>query len=367
MHIGIDASRANKQQKTGVEQYAFHVIQELKHIIPSDIRVTLYSAEPLRGGLEQLPAHWESCVLPWKAKYVWTHVRLAFHTLFHPPDLLFVPAHVPPLFFRGTLIVTLHDVAFLTHPHLYRFLGRQYLKLMYWFAAKRSKKIITVSEFSKKEIVRLLHVSPEKIVVTHLGVMEEGRGKTGQGEPTQGPFTSLKSYFLFVGRLESKKNIEGLLAAYALYRKNGGVQPLILVGKRGYGGDAALSGNHRGVIEKGFVNDEELNALYSNATALVFPSLYEGFGLPVIEAFLRETPVILSREGSLPEIGGDAALYVDAHDPNGVASAMARIEHDAELRERLVMLGKERVKMFTWKKTAEKTWEILKKFPQRVL
>jgi len=368
--LGIDASRANRLARTGVEQYAYHVIQELKRIVPDDVRVVLYSEEPLRDGLEELPKNWESKVLDWPPRRLWTQVRLAWEMLVSPPDLLYVPAHVPPLFMlRGTLVTTLHDVAFMTFPEAYSPHGRVFLWFMYQAAAWRGR-VLTVSEFSKKEIVRLFHVEPSRITATPLAhdaalyrpVAAEVSRQVAMAHGITTP------YFLFVGRLERKKNLAGLLKAFGEYvrmRSEDDVE-LVLVGKPGFGyaqekqvvRDAGVPMGR--VRELGFVPNEDMPALYSGALAFTFPSHYEGFGIPLLEAMACGTPVITSRATALPEVAGEAAIYVRDNDVRDIAGAMKVVVDDAVAHGRLREAGLRRAAEFSWAKTAERTWEVLR-------
>lgn len=364
--VGIDASRANRSRKTGVEWYAHHVIQALKRIVPPEFAVTLYSEEDLRDQLADLPRGWHSRALRWPPRRLWTQARLSWEMLVSPPDALFVPAHVLPLVSPKRTIITLHDVAFVEHPEAYRPLGRAYLRLMYAIAVRKAR-ILTVSEFSKREIVRLFKADPARVDVAHLGVDHDRYRPVpaDQAETVARRYGIKGPYFLFVGRLERKKNLFGLLAAFRAYKRlHPGDTQLVLIGSRGYGGDEALAAfagepAARDVRELGYAAQEDMAALYSGALALVFPSWYEGFGLPVLEAFACRTPVITSNVASLPEIAGDAARYVDPADIDGIAAAMREVVDDRALRERLIAAGAARCAEFTWERTARETWEAI--------
>ncbi|HSD11964.1 MAG TPA: glycosyltransferase family 1 protein [Patescibacteria group bacterium] len=365
--IGIDASRANRAQRTGVEWYSYHVIQGLKKLIPSTYRVLLYTEEPLRDGLEEHPPNWENRVLRWPPRRLWTQLRLSWEMLVRPPDLFFVPAHVVPMVTPKRTLTTLHDVAFMALPDAYRPIGRAYLTLMYRIAAARAH-ILTVSEFSKGEIVRYFGADPGRITVTPLG-FDAGRFGPATDDEIRARLHALgvrRPYFLFVGRLESKKNIGGLIAAFRRYRamRPGDEARLVLVGKSGYGYAREMralgEAEKLSVIQKGYVAPDDMRHLYGGATAFVFPSRYEGFGIPVLEAFACGTPVIASDVTSIPEVAGDAALFVNPGDPEDIARAMAKVADDPALRASLAAKGLERVKRYSWASTAEKTWNVMK-------
>ncbi|HTM68364.1 MAG TPA: glycosyltransferase family 1 protein [Candidatus Binatia bacterium] len=366
--IGIDASRANRAQRTGVEWYAYHLIQRLKGIVPSSYKVVLYTEEPLRDGLEDLPPNWENRVLRWPPRRLWTQVRLSWEMLTRPPDLFFVPAHVVPWVTAKRTLTTLHDVAFMAVPDAYRPVGRAYLKLMYRRAVRKAR-ILTVSEFSKGEIVRYFGADPDRVTAIPLG-FDAGRFGPTFDDELRARLHALgvrRPYFLFVGRLEAKKNLRGLLESFRRFRA---ARPkddakLVLVGKTGYGYDReirALGEDERlSVLQKGYVAPDDMRFLYGGATAFVFPSRYEGFGIPLLEAFACGTPVIASDVTSIPEVAGEAAVYVNPDDADGIAEAMAKVADDAALRADLVAKGFSRVKRFSWDATARKTWDVMEK------
>lgn len=371
--IGIDASRANYEKRTGTEWYAYHLIQQLKTIIPAKHRVLLYSTTPLRDGLEKLPPNWESKVLKWPPKRLWTQLRLSWEMYRRPPDLLFVPVHAMPVILPKRSATTLHDVAFMSTPGAYSNSENRYQRFAVKFAVKYADAILTVSHFSKSEIVHYFGADPDKMTVTHLGYdAEMCKPVTDQKliDDCLARYDVRKPYFLFVGRLEIKKNIVGLLRAFKIFHQHRGPghveQFLALVGKRGFGYAEAmkeLQGSEAEwhVKETGYVCEDDLRYLYAGAQALVFPSWYEGFGLPIIEAFACGTPVIASRVASIPEVVGDAALLVDPANAEDIAGKMKRIALEPELRLRLIEKGFERAKMFSWRLTAEKTWAALEK------
>jgi len=366
--LGIDASRANAAKRTGTEWYAFHLIQELKRVIPPSMRVILYSKEPLRDGLENLPPNWESAVLKWPGKF-WTQLRLSWEMLRRPPNTLFVPAHTLPLILPRRSATTLHDVAFMVRKEAYTFAERLYHRFAARFAVRRAAALLTVSEFSKAEIVRFFGAKPERIAVTPLGY-DLKNCRMAESEPeivsALSRYAIKRPYFLFVGRLEAKKNLGGLLQAFSSFiadEPRPGYQ-LVLVGKRGVGYDAAAREHaellKKGrVLEVGYVCPEDLRFLYSGATALVLPSWYEGFGLPVIEAWACCAPVIASRVASLPEIGGDAVEYVDPARSESIAAALHRLANDNSRRAELIIRGTERLDNYSWRRTAELTWGVL--------
>jgi glycosyltransferase involved in cell wall biosynthesis len=357
--IGIDASRANSATRTGTEWYAYHLIRELKELIPDSYRVVLYSKEPLRDELSDLPDHWENRVLGWPPKYLWTQVRLAWEMMVRPPDLLFVPAHTLPLILPKQAVTTLHDVTFMVVPEAYSWKGRAYHRFAARHAVRRAAHLFTVSEFSRQEIVKWFGAEADRISVTHLSYDDTAFRPDLDMNRTLSVLDRhgvSKPYFLFVGRLERKKNFAELVAGFRSFRESRPDWSLVLVGKRGRGADEVLGDGVEGVIETGYVSPDELPHLYAGAEAFVFPSRHEGFGIPILESFACGTPVITARNSAIPEVAGPSAYYLETNDANGIAEAMGRMADEDWMRNKLAELGSIRIKEFTWRATAEKTW-----------
>jgi glycosyltransferase involved in cell wall biosynthesis len=369
--LGIDASRANARQRTGTEWYAFYVIQALKEIVPKSTRVILYSKDPLRDGLEKLPSNWESRVLSWRPGRFWTQIRLSWEMLRRPPDTLFVPAHALPLILPERCATTIHDVAFVAKPRAYGFFEGLYHRFAASFAVGRADLLLTVSEFSKAETIKYFGAEPAKLEVTPLGY-DAGRFKPAVDkaalDAVLARYRIRRPYFLFIGRLEAKKNLAGLLQAYRLFRDRFDVtrgHQLVLIGKKGIGYEAAWRSGiinqalRRDIIEPGYICGEDCQFIYAGAEAMVFPSWYEGFGLPILESWACGTPVIASRVASIPEVGADAVLYVDPSKPEEIAQAMETITRNPALRRDLVEKGRWRLGRYSWKITAALTWGAL--------
>ena len=365
MIVAIDASRANTDQPTGVEQYALQTIQELKTILPETISVVLYSRESLRGKLAELPPNWTSKVLHWPPKRFWTQIRLSFEMLVNRPDVLFVPAHVFPIVRPQKTVMTVHDIAAHRFPESYNLFERWYSLWSARYAAHTLWKIITPSEFTKQELVDVFHADPEKIFVTPLGVDPAYKNhiETSHTHELLQKYHITKPFIMSLGRLEEKKNTSAIINAFDIVKKKHDIQ-LVLAGKQGYGYDKIkdrirLSPYASDIIETGWIEQQEAVALLDNAHIFVFPSLYEGFGLPVLEAFSCGVAVVASRGNSLEEIGEGAAIYVSAHDSDELAESIQKLLTDRELRAQLIELGYKRVKNYTWKKTAELTARIV--------
>jgi len=366
MLIGVDASRANLARKTGVEWYSYHLINELKKIpLSSGDNFVLYSPTRLLDGLGVLPSAWKSEILSWPLKYLWTQIRLSAKTFFRPPDVLFVPAHALPIFSRARNIITLHDLGFERFPELYDFWQCLYLRFVYRFAGRHAKIIITPSEFTKKELTERYKIKPERIKVVALGYDKNSFHPLLDHEATRNFLAEHQinePYLLYVGRLEKKKNIRNLLEAFLAVSAENKNLKLVLVGAPGYGyeefGELIARYPNR-LIHLPHLTQREISYLYSRALSFIFPSWYEGFGLPILEAMACGCPVLASSTSSIPEVAGEAAFYFKPDDKTDMANAIKKIVADGHLRQELIGRGWLRIKNFSWSRCAQETYQIL--------
>lgn len=360
MIIGIDASRANHEKKSGVEWYAFFIIQELKKIIPSDVRVILYSDVALIGDLAVLPQNWTQKILKWPPHRFWTQIRLSREMVLHPVDVLFIPAHVPPLIHPKNTVMMVHDVAAIHFPETYNWFERWYSIASAKYAVKNLPAVIVPSQSVKDDLLKLeSNVNPHKISIIHHGVNPIFFDRSIPVQLKIPP----EDYILFVGRLEEKKNTKRLVEAFTIAKQRGLTFDLILVGQPGYGYEAIkksieASSSKHWIRQIPWLNDTDLVSMMRGAAMFVFPGLSEGFGLPILEAFAAGVPVIASNAGSLPEVGGDAVLYIDPLDVNQLVDAIMKLADNRAERERLIALGTERVKQFSWTKAAQETFDV---------
>jgi len=382
MIIGIDASRANHQERTGVEEYSFQIIQHLKKITPDNIRVVLYTDKPLQGELANLPENWSVKVLDWPPRRFWTQIRLSWEMLTNSPDVLFIPAHVFPIIHPRKTVMTIHDIAAVKFPESYSWFERWYTLCSSKQAVKKLWKVIVPSEFTKQELISNFQfpISNKIAVISHGYDREKFKLKTGDYSPLappgrEGNFSTLlnkykitQPFIISIGRLEEKKNtvkiiksFENLKIVLKLKIKN---LKLVLVGKPGFGYEKvkeAISNSQfkTDIVVPGWVDEEDLPKLLHTAEVFVFPSLYEGFGLPILEAFACGVPVVASKGNSLEEVGGDACEYVDAMNVEEISEAINKLLQNADFRMQNVKNGLERVKEFSWEKCAEETMKIL--------
>ncbi len=368
MLIGIDASHAVKPERTGVEEACWQIIENLKKTIPSDVRVVLYSHKISVDKLAAVPPNWEWKIIRWPFRKLWTQGALAFELLRNPPDVFFSPGQILPWYTPKKTVVFLHDSAFLFFKSAYRFWGRQYLRLMNWWIVKKAKLIITSTEFNHSELVRYYgeRVS-KKIRVVPLAYDQERYNESilpFSEEELSDEFGIKKPFVLFIGRLEEKKNVKRLVQAFNLARAKDDFQ-LVLSGSAGYCGFAAiekeiaLSPFKEDILVPGWIEAQDLPRLLRSAQVLAFPSSYEGFGLPVLEAFACQVPVLVSDIRSLREVANDAAFFVDQSNTEAISIGLRNILFNPEVRAGLISKGQARVLAFSWEKTAAEIAKML--------
>lgn len=396
MIIGIDASRANIAQKTGTELYSYTLIEEFKKLADVNDRFLLYSKDKLNFGLEILPPNFESRVLRWPPKFLWTQIRLSVAMAMSRQDVLFVPAHTIPLHHPKNTVVTVHDIGFEQIDRLYdkKMIGSggisrrilsagarlftlgkysaselDYHRWATEYAIRHAKKIITVSEFSKNEIIKRYGISKNKVAVIYHGINRAVFKKiddTAAIRTTLDKMQITSPFLLYVGRLEEKKNTPGLIKIFRILKTKYKLShQLVLVGKPGLNYEAVNElidkyNLNDFVVRPGYVNEDELIHLRNAADVFIFPSMYEGFGMPILESMACGTPVVCSRAASLPEVAGDAALMANPEDYEEFALKIHRVVADADLRNNLVNRGWERISHFRWDVCAKKTLEIIK-------
>ncbi len=362
MLIGIEAAHAAKAQRTGVEESAWQIIQHLKNTLPTTVQVVLYSHVPLTGALAQLPANWSVKVLRWPFSKLWSQVRLAWELWRNPPDVFFAPAQLLPWYAPKKSIVFLHDSAFLVVPEAYGVLSQWYLRLMNWWIMWRAAVVVTSTEFNRQELLRWYGKQADRVRVIPLAYdarnffLATRELFVVQKQKVLDRYGITKQFLIFVGRLEDKKNITNIVRAFELVRDAVDLQ-LVLVGKPGVGFDnieqvITKSAHRSDIILPGWVEEKDLPILMAGADAFVFPSRYEGFGIPVLEAMAVGCPVVISRGTALPEVAGGAAEVVDMDDIADIAEHILRILPGQPQRETAINQGLERVTSFSWKQTA---------------
>ena len=283
-------------------------------------------------------------------------------------DLFHAPHYVLPPLTPCKSVVTIHDCIHLRFPqYLPNKLGYAYARGSLWMAAHRSNRILTVSEASKRDILDYFNVPPEKIDVIYNGIDEEFSTLPAEEDVARvrERFQLDAPFILYAGNIKPHKNLERTIEAFDLLRRSRQFDQvkLVIIGKDIAKYAALRHAVHRHKLHKyvrffGFVPDQTLAILYRLAAVFVFPSLYEGFGLPPLEAMASGTPVITSNVSSLPEVVGDAALLVDPHHPEAIAEAMQRVLTDSTLRADLRIRGLVRARQFSWERSIRRVREI---------
>ncbi len=356
MTIGIDASPAYRKNKTGIEWYAWHITKGLVETQNEQMQFCVYTDKSPNDGIPGV----KPIVLNWPSKYFWQEFRLSWEMLAHRPDILFVPSRALPLMLPKKTITTIHDVGFIRYPDERKALSREYLIMTSRRAAQVATKILTVSEFSKREIIELFGISPEKIGVTYLGYDHASYIPLGTQQSHERP------YILCIGRRERRKNQTMLVRAYEILKEQMGKDTprLIIQGPRGHHAAEldeviAKSSAVQDITVTDWVSEEEKVRLLQRAWCLVHPSLYEGFGLPVIEAQACGIPVVCSSAAALPEITGDGGLFFNPKNSEEMASQIRRVCIEVDTRKKLIENGLKNAQRFSWKTTVARTLEII--------
>lgn len=358
MRLGIDASRAVSARPTGTEGYAYHLTRAL---LPLTARrghqVVLYFNRPPAPDLFLSNAQTQIVVLPFPR--LWTHLRLALELHRRPPDVFFTPAHVVPVTYRGPSAATVHDLGYHYYPQAHTRRQVAYLRWSTRHNVHRSRRVFADSQATRDDIVRFYGVEVDKIEVVYPGVdpdvtavrdekrLRAVREKYGIPAP----------YLLYLGTLQPRKNLARLVEAFVAADV---AHHLVLAGKRGWLAqmiEEAVASLPPAAAARvhltGFVDEADKAALISGADGLLYPSLHEGFGFPVVEAQLCGTPVLCADSSSLPEVAGAGALLVDATDTEALTAAIERLAGDEVLRSRLVDAGRVNAQRFTWERAAE--------------
>lgn len=375
MLIGIDGNEANVGERVGVNVWAVELLWQFKRMrdkgqgIKEDTKFVVYL---FQKPLSDMPPETES----WQYRVIgpgrfWTRWRLPLDLYVHQPrpDVFLSLSHYTPQFSPMPTVMSIMDVSFLKFPEAFKPAVRWQLADWTRASVRKATHIIAISEFTKKEIVREYKVSPDKITVVFPGVSEVFKGFTlRQGET----FSDIKykygindKYLLFVGTLQPKKNLPRLLEAFKLVKQKYSDVELAVAGKV-WNQFAATAGKQvSGVKYLGYVPEEDLPGLMAGAEALVLPSLYEGFGIPVIEAMSVGTPVIVSHTTGLPEIVGDAGILCDPMRVESIAEAISRLlTLPNHARHQIIEKGKIRSRKFNWSQAVIDILSVLKKVVQ---
>jgi glycosyltransferase involved in cell wall biosynthesis len=344
MRIGIDATPIRPDRLTGIERYGLSLVTALAERAPSEIVLFTRPDAPeslTRLGVEQRRA-------PTAYRVPVDQAWLPIEALRARVELLHTLAFPTPVLWRGPAAMTVHDATPWLHPDTVSLGMRYYYAPLYPQAIRRAAAVFTVSEASRQDLVRSAGVSPGKLHVTPNGVDSRffaARAPEGPRAP----------YLLAVGTLEPRKNLPTLLEAFRLLRREGRDLELHFVGRRGWAQWLPLGDLSPHVRLTGAVPDADLPALYAGASCFVLPSLYEGFGLPLVESMAAGAPAVASDIPALREVGADTVRYAAPGDPRSFAAAIARTIDEKDETRRLAAAARERARRFTWDACADRT------------
>lgn len=298
-------------------------------------------------------------------RIVWEQVVQPLELRRRGVDLLHSLGYVQPLLCPARTVLTIHDLSFLRYPEAFNAANRLYLRLFTGLSVRRANRVIAVSESTKHDLVRLLGADPAKVAVVYHGVEEQFRCCADRPIAAFRERLGLPEHFiLYCGTLEPRKNVALLVAAFAQLRRETALpHKLVLAGAKGWryeGIFAAVDqyGLREEVLFPGYLPSDVQPLWYNAADVFVYPSLYEGFGFPPLEAMACGTPVIASNCSSLPEVVGDAGLLVDPRDSAALAAALEHVLTDAAMRQHLVATGLARAKRFSWLRATQETIEV---------
>lgn len=353
MIIGIDANEANLTDKrVGVNQYAFELLWAIYNQKTPHSFVIYLKNNP-QEDLPKEKVGFKYRVIPFPK--LWTQTRLPFDLFFHlpRPDVFFSMGHYAPRFSPVPTVVAIMDLGFLETPE--QFTSKDFNQLKSWteYSVKNSTKVITISDFTKQKVVDVYGKKETDVVTTLLSYNEKLFLPTHNNKVLK-KYGIAKPYFLFLGSLKPSKNIDALVRAFD--KLDDGYQ-LVIAGKRAWLFSEIFKTVEElhlqdKVIFTDFIEDWERPILMTESIAFVLPSLYEGFGIPVLEAMACNTPVVVSAVASLPEVAGEAAIYIEAKSIESITAGMQKAVAD---REKFVKLGQKRVKLFSWAKCAQET------------
>jgi glycosyltransferase involved in cell wall biosynthesis len=363
MIIGVDASKITIRQKTGTENYSLNLLRELIAVDQKNEYILYLREDPPDFIRDQPNVKYKKIVFP----RLWTQAGLASEVLFSPPDILFIPGHTMPIVHRPGLktVVTIHDLGAEFLKEYHQFPQKLYLNKTTEFVAKFATHLIAVSESTKKDLIQKLGVPEDRITVIYEAWDKDlfRQPELAAVDKVKAKYNLKNDYLVFVGTIQPRKNLVRLIEAYS--RAKIGVD-LVLAGKPGWLAEPIYQAPARfGVKERvrflGHVPNEDLPGLYSGSLALTFPSLHEGFGLPILEAMASGTAVLASQATSMPEVGGEAAYYVDPYDIGSIKNGLEEIVINSQLRDLLIAKGLKQIQKFSWEKAARETMALLEK------
>ena len=367
MHIAVDGNEANVTKRVGIGEYAYQV---LTNLYKSDLknRYTIF-LKNLPNNLPPQRENWDYEIIG--PSFLWSQIAFPFHLMTHQEyDVVFTPTHYAPRVSNIPTVVSIMDLSYLYYPHLFK--KSDLFKLKNWssYSVKNASYVLTISNFSKRAIVKNYKISENKIIVTYPGFDSKVYNISHSNADVEKIKKKyhLNRYIMFVGTIQPRKNLSMLVKAYSKIVKRYPDLKLVLIGKKGWLFEPIFNEmqyflDKRQILYLDYLEDKEVNLLYSGAELSVLPSLYEGFGLTVVEAMASGCLVAVSNVSSLPEIAENAAYYFDPLSENDMANTITKvITQDAIKRKTMISKGLEQAKKYSWEVCGKKKLDALKRF-----
>jgi glycosyltransferase involved in cell wall biosynthesis len=363
MKIGIDAREFVSGQMTGIGRYLWHFLQyATTSNYPHEYVLFCNQETKIPFDLPKL----KSVIITENITPNWDQILLPLNIAREKIDVFLTPYFKAPFFLSSNVVLIINDLIPLLFPEEHRLFKRIYFRFMCGMAARRATRIITISANSRDDIVKYLRLPADKIEIVHLGVEERFRSPDIRIEETRRKYALPQKFILYLGNLSPHKNVQGLIKSYAALPVNLREQYKLVLG-------APKSGIYFPYIKKaikemelnqdvlftGFIEDKDLPAVYHTSSLFAFPSLYEGFGLPPLEAMACGCPVVSSNTSSMPEVLGDAALFFNPYNVEEMSLVIRQMLEDENLRSRFRQKGLERVKLFTSDKMTNRILNVI--------
>lgn len=366
MRIGIEAQRVFRKNKHGMDYVVLEEIKRLQ-VMDHDNEYFIF----VKPGEDVCLKDTDNChiiTLRCPSYPLWEQIALPRAAKKYKVDILHCTSNTAPIFCSTPLVLTLHDIIFLekraqTNLSLYQNMGWHYRRLVVPMILNKCRKIITVSDFERNNILHKLKIEPDKLQMIYNGV-NDWFTTDAKNDNAYANYIPAPGYFFFLGNTDPKKNTEGTLTAYSNYLKQSKVKRPLLVAdldkeraqKIMEQNDLDNIADH--IILPGYINNAHLPSIYAHSHTFIYTSYRESFGIPLLEAMASGTPVITSNTSSMPEIAGEAALFSNPHEPNTITEAMLKMEEDNDLHNRLTEAGIQRAKQFSWTNTARQLLQL---------
>ncbi|MBI4232412.1 glycosyltransferase family 4 protein [Candidatus Peregrinibacteria bacterium] len=370
LRIGLNARYAQRG-RTGIENYVINLVDNLG-VIDKENQYLLFQCNykpqaniPVRENVQSFISRFPTG--PLLLRLFWEHVVLFFEIRKKQVDVFHGPSMVLPLFKPRSCkyVVTILDISNTKYPEAYTFFTRLYLHLFVYLAQKKADKIIVISESTKKDLIEYYKVNPQKIDVTYLAASSEFKPISDREklEEVKAKYNLPDKFILFIGLLNPRKNVRRLILAFQKIMDKAPSYHVVIVGKKGWLFDEIFKEVNDQKLEKrviftGYVQQEDLPVFYNLASVFAFPSLYEGFGIPILEAMSCGCPVLTSNVSSMPEVAGNAGLLVNPTSVEEIAAGILKLLLDDALRKDFIQKGFVQVRRFSWKKCAHDTLDV---------